>query len=55
MDAYTLDGVKRLEDAGVTDAIVGFRNAYEPDSMPIQQKIDAIQALADKVITQSRS
>ena len=25
-DAYTPDGIKRLEDKGVTDAIVGFRN-----------------------------
>src|SRR3954451_2552683 len=25
MDAYTVDGIKRLEDKGVTDAIVGFR------------------------------
>src|SRR5690606_28989351 len=24
-DAYTLDGIKRLEDKGVTDCIVGFR------------------------------
>ena len=29
MDAYTVDGVRRLEDKGVTDAIVGFRNAYD--------------------------
>ncbi len=27
-DAYTPDGVKRLEDLGVTDAIVGFRWPY---------------------------
>ena len=32
MDAYTIDGVRRLEDLGVTDVIVGFRNAYEPDT-----------------------
>ena len=27
-DAYTPDGIKRLEDKGVTNAIVGFRNPY---------------------------
>ena len=53
MDAYTLDGVKKLEDMGVTDAIVGFRNAYEDDHMPLQQKIDAIKGFADNVIAKA--
>jgi probable F420-dependent oxidoreductase len=50
MDAYSPDGIKRLEDKGVTDAIVGFRNAYEPDTTPLQQKIDALRGYADRVI-----
>jgi len=50
MDAYTLDGIKRLEDKGVTDVIIGFRNAYEDDTMPLQQKIDALKGYADRVI-----
>ena len=50
MEAYTLDGVKRLEDKGVTDCIVGFRNAYEKDTMPLQQKIDALRGYADRII-----
>jgi len=50
LDAYTLDGIKRLEDRGVTDAIVGFRNAYEADDLPLQQKIDALRRYADDVI-----
>ncbi|MCP5067339.1 MAG: TIGR03619 family F420-dependent LLM class oxidoreductase [bacterium] len=54
MDAYTPDGIKRLEDKGVTDAIVGFRNAYEEDRTPLQHKIDAIEAFGDKVISKSR-
>jgi len=53
MDAYTLDGVKRLEDLGVTDAIVGFRNAYEDDEVPLAQKIDAIKGFADNVIAKA--
>jgi len=54
MDAYTPDGVKRLEDKGVTDVIVGFRNAYERDTTPLQQKVDALRGYADSVIAKSR-
>jgi probable F420-dependent oxidoreductase len=50
LEAYTLDGVRRLEDKGVTDVIVGFRNAYETDTMPLQQKIDALRGYADRII-----
>ena len=33
LDAYTADGIRMLEDLGVTDVIVGFRNPYHmPDS-----------------------
>lgn len=54
MDAYTPDGVRRLEDKGVTDVIVGFRNAYEPDRTSLQQKIDALRGFADAVIAKVR-
>jgi probable F420-dependent oxidoreductase len=50
LDGFSVDGVKRLEDKGVTDVIVGFRDAYKPDTMPLQQKIDALSAFADRVI-----
>jgi alkanesulfonate monooxygenase SsuD/methylene tetrahydromethanopterin reductase-like flavin-dependent oxidoreductase (luciferase family) len=50
MEAYTLDGVRRLEDRGITDCIVGFRNAYESDTMSLQQKIDALRGYADRII-----
>jgi probable F420-dependent oxidoreductase len=49
-DAYTLDGVRRLEDLGVTDAIVGFRNVYDTDTTPLTDKIDALRRFADEVI-----
>jgi len=53
-DAYTLDGVKKLEDQGVTDAIVGFRNPYTDDSdMPVQDKIDTLRRFADDVIAKA--
>ncbi|MCP5055560.1 MAG: TIGR03619 family F420-dependent LLM class oxidoreductase [bacterium] len=53
MDAYTADGIKRLEDKGVTDAIVGFRNAYEEDRTPLQTKIDALKGFGDNVIAKA--
>jgi probable F420-dependent oxidoreductase len=53
LDGFTVDGVKRLEDLGVTDAIVGFRNAYEKgkDTMPLDQKLGALRQFADNVIS----
>jgi hypothetical protein len=53
LDAFTLDGVRRLEDAGVTDAIVGFRNAYEKDTTTLPQKLDALRGFADRVIAKA--
>ena len=50
LDAFTPGGVRRLEDLGVTDAIVGFRNAYEKDAMTLEQKIAALRSFADGVI-----
>lgn len=52
MDAYTTDGVKRLEDKGVTDIIVGFRWPYVkgPDTEPLEQKIRHLERYAEKVI-----
>jgi len=50
LDAFTPAGVRRLEDLGVTDAIVGFRNAYEKDAMTLEQKIAALRSFADGVI-----
>jgi probable F420-dependent oxidoreductase len=50
LDAYSVDGVHRLEDLGVTDAIVGFRNAYEKDTMALEKKTDALRHFADQVI-----
>ncbi len=50
IDAYSVDGVRRLEDIGVTDAIVGFRNAYEVDTMTVEQKTQAIERYGNQVI-----
>ena len=52
MDAYTVDGVRRLDEQGVTDVIVGFRWPYttEHDTEPLQHKIDSLRRFADDVI-----
>ncbi|GEP39721.1 hypothetical protein NPS01_33840 [Nocardioides psychrotolerans] len=51
-DAYDVDGIKRLEDKGVTDCIVGFRVPYimGPDTEPLEKKIDAIDKYAHSII-----
>lgn len=56
MDAYTADGVRKLEDLGVTDVIVGFRNSYQmaQDSQTVEDKLQAARYYADKVIARSR-
>jgi probable F420-dependent oxidoreductase len=52
LDAYSVDGVRRLEDQGVTDVIVGFRWPYAtgPDTEPLDKKIDHLRRYADTVI-----
>jgi probable F420-dependent oxidoreductase len=52
MDAYSCDGVHRLEEQGVTDVIVGFRWPYAtgPDTEPLGAKIDNLRRYADNVI-----
>jgi probable F420-dependent oxidoreductase len=52
LDAYTPDGVKRLEDRGVTDAIVGFRVPYivGTDTEPLAVKIKHLERYAEHVI-----
>ena len=49
----TREGVRRLEDRGVTDVIVGFRNVYTPgpDPQSLEEKIDALRRYADEVIS----
>ena len=53
-DGYSLDGIKRLEDMGVTDVIIGFRDPYTMPDGPLQPKIDALQGFADTVISATR-
>ncbi len=51
MDAYTVDGIKRLQDKGVTDVIVGFRMPYIKGPEPLQTKIAHLEKFAEKIIS----
>jgi probable F420-dependent oxidoreductase len=52
-EAYSVDGVKRLEDQGVTEVIVGFRWPYQtgPDTEPLQPKLDNLRRYAEDVMS----
>jgi hypothetical protein len=56
LDAFSADGVRRLADLGVTHAVGGFGsfNPYgmAPDTETLQEKIDAFNRYADRVIAQ---
>jgi probable F420-dependent oxidoreductase len=56
IDAYTPDGVKRMEEQGITDAIVGFRDAYQrgQDTETLDQKLTALRWFSDAVIDKVR-
>jgi probable F420-dependent oxidoreductase len=55
-DAYTIDGVRRLAEQGVTDVIIGFRWPYAtgPDTQPLGEKLDNLRRFADEVIAKVR-
>ncbi|MGW4843916.1 TIGR03619 family F420-dependent LLM class oxidoreductase [Nocardia brasiliensis] len=52
LDGFTVDGIKRLEDKGVTDVIVGFRLPYtlDQDTEPLDTKITNLSRFAEHVI-----
>ena len=52
MGPVTLDVVKTMQDLGVTDMPVAFRNLYavEEDRQPLQDKIDDLARFADQII-----
>jgi len=57
LDAYTMAGVHRLAEQGVTDVIVGFRWPYVtgPDTEPLAEKISKLRRFADDVIGKVRA
>jgi probable F420-dependent oxidoreductase len=56
LDAYTVDGIRRLEGQGVTDVIVGFRWPYQtgPDTEPLAGKLAKLRRYAEDVIAKVR-
>jgi len=44
------DDVKRLEDAGISELSAGARNPYEPDTMTVDQKIQAAERFAENIM-----
>jgi probable F420-dependent oxidoreductase len=54
-DAYSAAGLRRLEDQGVTDVIVGFRWPYHvgPDLEPLEEKVAKLRRFADQVIAKA--
>jgi alkanesulfonate monooxygenase SsuD/methylene tetrahydromethanopterin reductase-like flavin-dependent oxidoreductase (luciferase family) len=57
VEAFSVDGIHRLEEQGVTDVIVGFRWPYSPgpDTEPLQTKLDNLRRFADDVMAKVRS
>ena len=54
LDAFHVDGIRRLEGLGVTDVIVGFRDMYGKQRQSLAEKIDLLRMYADRVIAKSR-
>ena len=53
LDAYTPAGIRRLEDQGITDVVVGFRDVYAGPDIPLQANLDALRSYADDVIAKA--
>ena len=55
-EAFSVDGVRRLEDLGIEEAIVAFRNPYEakPDTATLDEKIGQLNWFAENVIQKTR-
>lgn len=55
-DAFSVDGVKRLEDLGVTECIVGFRDAYAggTDEKSVAQKAGEMGWFVDNILSKTR-
>lgn len=50
-DLDGIDDIKRLEDAGVDELSTGARNPYEPDTLKLDQKIQAAEEFAERVMS----
>lgn len=52
-EAFNVDGVKRLEDIGVTESIIAFRDPYkgEQDNSSVEDKIKMMTWFAENIIS----
>lgn len=54
-EAFSADGIKRLEDIGVDEVIVAFRNVYNKDpDTSLEEKLGQMRWYADNVIAKTR-
>jgi probable F420-dependent oxidoreductase len=55
-EGYTVDGVKRLEDQGVQEVVIAFRDAYAggEDKRTLAEMIGELNGYADRVIAKVR-
>lgn len=53
LDGWSVEGAEKLAEKGVTDVIVGFRDAYQvpQDTETLEQKVEALQQFADDVVS----
>ena len=50
-DAFTREGIEKLESIGVTDVVIGFRNVYEmEEDKPLDEKIAMLNWYASEFI-----
>jgi hypothetical protein len=54
MDGYSVDGLKRLEDRGITDVIIGFRDFYRGGDVSYEEKLQPIEQYANDIIAKFR-
>ncbi|MFT5482155.1 MAG: alkanesulfonate monooxygenase SsuD [Halieaceae bacterium] len=56
-EAYTVEGLRKLESIGVTEVVIAFRNPYdgEPDTQNIDERIAMINWYAENVMEPYRS
>ncbi|MEH6569846.1 MAG: TIGR03619 family F420-dependent LLM class oxidoreductase [Halioglobus sp.] len=51
-DAFSREGIAKLEDIGVTDVVIGFRNVYEmEEDKPLEEKIATLNWYAGEFIS----
>lgn len=54
-DAFSVEGVKNLEDMGVTECVIGFRDAYagQKDDKTVEQKIAEMEWFTNNIMTKA--